>query len=355
MSGGLRILLTGATGFLGRHLLAALHRRGHRASALVRQPAQWPYGASEAGEAGEAGEVGEVGEAGAAYEVARFIGDPAEPSWPGLAGQRFDVIVHAAAAVHHSRRHGDETVRVNVGSALAAVRAAQRAGARLLLLSSSGTVGCFRRPGRRADEHSPYSPAIEAWPYYRSKRLAEQQARRLALQLGVTLAIARPPVLLGPGDHRFRSTGHVSRVLLGRVPVVPPGGISFADVRDVATALVRLAEQPSPRAVYHLPGHDLSLRDFFALVAEVAGLGRQGAPSRQLPGWAFAALARARRSLPLGALPDPVLLEMARHHWAISSLWSEAELGYAARSARQTVMDTVAWLRAHHPELRAAA
>lgn len=343
MSGGLRVLVTGATGFLGRHLLAALHRRGQQVSALVRRPAEWPY------------EAGETGETGAAYEVVRFAGDPAEPSWRSLEGQRFDVIVHAAAVVHHTRRHGDETVRVNVESARAAVRAAQRAGARLVLLSSSGTVGCFRRPERRADEHSPYSPAIEAWPYYRSKRLAELQARRLAAQLDVPLAIARPPVLLGPGDHRFRSTGHVSRVLLGRVPIIPPGGISFADVRDVAAALARLVEQPAPRAIYHFPGHDLALRDFFAMVAEVAGPGRQGAPSRQLPGWAFAALAKARRSLALASLPDPVLLEMARHHWAISSLWSAAELGYAARAARQTLMDTVAWLRAHHPELRAAA
>jgi len=155
-------------------------------------------------------------------------------------------------------------------------------------------------------------------------------------------------VLLGPGDHRLRSTGHVTRALTGGVPFVPSGGISFADVRDIATAIARLASAAPSRAIYHLPGTSTSLAAFFQMVREVSGavITRRRAGPRLLDAIAF-----ATRRLPLHGVPDPVVLEMASHHWGLRSLWSHDELGYASRAPRQTLVDTVTWLRAHHPDL----
>ena len=291
------VLVTGATGFLGRHLLAALHVP---TVALVRDRSV---------------QLGVE----LVDEVPR--------------GTR--TIVHAAALVRHSRRGADEVMQVNVEGTREIVRAAARVGARVVLVSTTGTVGCFRRGGVVADEHSPYSPLIERWPYYLSKLRAEREAVRLAGQLGVELAIVRLPALLGPGDHRRRSTAHVARVLAHQVPFVPTGGISFADVRDVARAIARLATSRATRAIYHLPGTDVTLARFFQMVGEVAGLAVR---RRHAPAWLVAGLARLR----LRSLPDPVVLEMANHHWGVASLWSQRELGYASRPARQTLMDTVA-------------
>jgi hypothetical protein len=53
-------------------------------------------------------------------------------------------------------------------------------------------------------------------------------------------------------------------------------------------------------------------------------------------------------------LPDPVLLEMASHHWDHRSRYAEPELGYASRAPEGTLRDTVDWLREHHPEFRRA-
>jgi nucleoside-diphosphate-sugar epimerase len=299
------VLVTGATGFLGHHVVAAL--------AHARIPAH------------------------AAGSTA-----------PGITA-----IVHAAGVVAHTRRDPDAMIQVNVDGALHAVRAAARLGARLILISSSGTVGCFAHAALSADEHAPFADArVARWPYYASKIRAEREATRLAAKLGVELAIVRLPVLLGPGDHRFRSTGHVTRVLTGRVPFVPAGGMHFTDVRDVAAAIVRLAQAPTARAIYHLPGTAGSLASFFAAVGDVSG-----APvtTRRAPSWLLHGLARATRHVAIRALPDPVVLEMAACFWGLSTLWSHAELAYAPRPARTTLADTVAWLRAHHPALAASA
>lgn len=332
-----RVLVTGATGFLGRHLLLALRaQRGTAGLAapiavLVRSAASWgtePWHA----------EVGPV-------QV--IEGEPLRSeSWrghPALAEVR--AVVHAAGMVRHTRSAPEEMLEFNVRGTLDMVRVAAQLDARLIFVSSSGTVGCFRAPDIRAEEDAPYNTLSGRWPYYASKIRAERDAKALAEKLGVQLSIVRPPVLLGPGDHRRRSTGYVQKVLDGKVPVVPSGGMHFTDVRDVAQALARLTEIESPRPVYHLPGTASTLREFFAMVTEVSGA---PAVERPLPRWAALGLAQIAN---LGgkihpALPDPVVLEMATCFWGLASLFAH-ELGYQPRPGRQTLCDTVDWLRAN--------
>jgi len=260
-----------------------------------------------------------------------------------LSGVR--TIFHAAGMVRHTRSAPEEMLEFNVRGTLEMVHVAAQLGARLVFVSSSGTVGCFRSPDIRAEEDAPYVDAIAArWPYYASKIRAEREARSLAEKLGVELVIVRPPVLLGPEDHRRRSTGYVQKVLDGKVPLVPSGGMHFTDVRDVAAALARLAPIEAPRAIYHLPGTASSLREFFAMVTEVSGA---PAVERPLPRWAAMGLAQiAMLGGKIPSLPDPVVLEMATCFWGLSSLFAH-ELGYAPRPGRQTLCDTVNWLRAN--------
>lgn len=327
-----RVLVTGATGFLGRHLLQALDAQHIPAAVLVRRAAAW---GSEPWHA-------EVG------KLQIIEGQPLDTeSWrssPALAGVR--TLVHAAGMVRHTRSAPEEMQEFNVQGTLQMVQLAARLDARMVFVSSSGTVGCFRSADHRAEEDAPYSETLSGrWPYYASKIRAEREAKAMAEKLGVQLSIVRPPVLLGPGDHRRRSTGYVQKVLDGKVPLVPSGGMHFTDVRDVAQALARLTQLESPRAVYHLPGTASTLREFFAMVTEVSG-----APvvDRPLPRWAAIGLAQISS---LGgklhpALPDPVVLEMATCFWGLASLYAH-ELGYAPRVGRQTLCDTVNWLRAH--------
>lgn len=330
------LLLTGATGFLGNHLLVQLEKRGIRASALVRSP----EGAS------------------------RLPGKPTvvrgsplslpASSKPGVVGIK--TIIHTAAVVKHSQNVPKDLYPLNVDGTLHMVRLAAELKARLIFVSSSGTVGCFHHDDIEADEHAPYAEALAGrWPYYASKIKAEREARRLASKLGVELVIVRPPVLLGPGDHRFRSSTHVLGMMRGHVPLIPRGGMHFADVRDVAAAIVRLIDVEQPREIYHLPGTALSLRAFFQMVSEVTGVlpPRYTMPPPLLEGVSRTAhsVLSALQLTPPKWIPDPVIAEMAGCYWGLSTLWSHDELGYRSRLPRQTLVDTADWLLKNHPTL----
>jgi dihydroflavonol-4-reductase len=326
-----RWLVTGASGFLGRHLLEAIARSTNPLPtvALVRDPPAWRT-------LEWARVLREV------RPLAGSVTDPAawqnDPLLDGLEG-----IFHLAALVRHSRRDADLVVRTNVEGTLAMVRLAAQRKCRLVFVSTSGTVGCFRRAGQLPEEDAPdCEPEIRGWPYYRSKLEAERQARRLAQELGVELVIVRPPVLLGPGDHRMRSSAHVLRFLRGGVPFVIRGGMHFADVRDVAQALIRIMELPQVRPIYHLPGTICSVEEFYRQIAELAG---ERPPRLLLPFRPAWLLASVTRQLGMTFFPEPALLEMAAHHWGLGSRYAATELGYVSRPGRETLADTIAWLR----------
>ncbi len=338
-------LVTGASGFLGRHLLHALQADEvpRRALALVREPNAWSR--HDWTHKLERVELlhGEL------LDPRAFAGDPRLAEVRG--------VFHLAAEVKHSRHDVESVYRSNVEGTAGILRLAAERGWRVVFVSTSGTVGCFRRREEHADEETPpCEEAIRSWPYYHSKLLAERRARELAEQHGVQLQIVRPPVLLGPGDHRFRSSGHLIRLLRRRLPFVVDGGIAFADVRDASRAILRAMESPRPRPVYHLPGHECSVGDFFALASEISGV---PPPPLRLPypvAWwlaqGLAQLGIRLRGEPLHLLPDPVVVEMATHWWGLRSLYAESELGYRPRPARETLADTIAWLRQNHPALR---
>lgn len=328
-------LVTGASGFLGRHFLEQLHvsHPAQCAIALIRSREEWDSMEWTRALRGVETIVGAV------TAPERWAEDPRLGSLGGL--------VHLAAQVRHTRRDADATYFVNVDGTLAMVRLAGRYRCRMLFVSTSGTVGCFRRPGMTAEEDAPYCEAeVAAWPYYDSKIKAEKRARALAKELGVELVIARPPVLLGPNDHRQRSTNHVRRFLDGKLPFLIRGGMHFADVRDVAAALVRLMARAAVQPVYHLPGTVCSIEEFYSMVAKLAGMAkvRHVVPYRAAV-WA----ARVLHAVGIRKLPEPALVEMAGHYWDMSSKYSEAELGYRSREGSVTIADTIAWLRQPGP------
>jgi nucleoside-diphosphate-sugar epimerase len=331
-------LVTGASGFVGRHLLEANAARPapHPVLALVRDADEWRRFDWTRGLA----DVDLV--SGALDDVERW-----SASLPALGG-----IAHLAAVVQHSRHRPEEMVRTNVEGTLAMVRLAAAQRCRLVVVSTSGTVGCFRSAEESADEKSPFcARAVARWPYYASKIEMERRARELADRLGVELVFLRPPVLLGPGDHRVRSTRQVWKAIRRKQPFVIRGGIAFADVRDVAGALLAALERPEVQPVYHLPGHACGIEEFFAQIEAISGV---PGPRWKLPypvAIALATLLEGGGARLLGKpphlVPDPVVVEMAAHHWGLRSLHAEPELGYRARPAHETLRDTVEWLRAH--------
>ena len=335
-------LVTGATGFLGRHVLQSLRRQAPEARivVLVRDQESWnaePW----------TRDIGVVD-----VVTGRLFPEAAWKASPKLS--TLDGIFHLAAEVKHSRAGTGDMVRTNVEGTLSMVRLASEKKCRLLFVSTSGAVSCSTRPGEGVYEDAPWCESVvRNWPYYASKVRAEKEARKLSADLGVDLVVFRPPVLLGPEDHRYRSTSNVLRVLRRRLPFIVNGGMHFVDVRDAADAMVRAMLLPHAQPVYHLAGTASTLDEFFRAVAKADGV----EPSwTVLPGrlvW-YAARLNEMSRLRLHVVPDPVVIEMATHYWDIRSRHAESDLGFKSRPPEQTIADTIAWMRANHPELRGA-
>lgn len=340
MSNKKRYLVTGATGFLGRHVLENL-KNNHPDIVpvpLVRDPQTWHKEDWSKNlnltdlVTGGLSDIGQI-----------------------KTDEQIDGIFHLAAVVKHSRHNSQDVYTTNIDGTLNMVRLAARHKCRLVYVSTSGTVGVFNQNTDYADEHSPYlEREVAGWPYYDSKIKAEKAARKLANELGVEMVIIRPPVLLGPGDHRFRSTSNITRYLRGSLPFLIHGGMHFVDIRDASAAMVSAMLHDSPQPVYHLSGVACTLDNFFKMVENASGV---KPPKVHLPQPLALLIANSisKAAHMVGKespLPDPVVIEMAGKFWDVKSRYASRDLSFYNRNGQDTINDTVDWLLKNHEKLK---
>lgn len=171
----MKILVTGANGFVGKALCGLLGTAGHEVVPCVRRASGVP---------GE-----------------KVVGDIDSSTRWGHAVHGCQVIVHLAARVHVMRDTMSDPLnefrRINVAGTLGLARQAAEAGVRRFVFISSAKVhGESTQPGRPFVESSALAPQDA---YSQSKLEAEQGLREVAAQTGMELVIIRPPLVYGPG------------------------------------------------------------------------------------------------------------------------------------------------------------
>lgn len=318
-----RYLVTGATGFLGGHLTRHLLREGHEVVVLCRKP-----------------------DAGlAALGAVEILGDVLDEASVKRAAEGCQGVFHCAGKVSRKPEDAELLYRTNVDGTKTVVLAGKAAGVkRLVLASTSGTIAVSRE-AKAMDETSPAPlDLIGRWPYYRTKLYAET----FALEQGTPdfeVVCVNPSLLLGPGDVHGSSTGDVAQLLEGRVPVVPAGGLSFVDARDVAPAMLAAMERGRPGARYLLSGANMSVDAFFGRLSRIANAPRPRlrAPKSLLLAKVGANLFdRAKKLLPLEGELDAVSAEMGQVFWYCDSTRARKDLGFEPRDPNDTLADTVA-------------
>jgi nucleoside-diphosphate-sugar epimerase len=253
----MRLLVTGATGFLGRHLLPALRRAGHESVALLLPDERPPVWLTET-------------------EAAVVRGDITRAETLSNVASGCDGVVHLAAAVGYGQQM-DHCLRVNRDGTANVARAAEAAGARRFVqLSSVSVYG--RTPDVRIDESAPLRKTGD--PYGDTKIDAEEI---LAASSSLAVTCLRPTVIYGPGDVRFLGK-LVENLRSGKAAVVGSGNnsVDAIHVLDVVPVVVRVLETPaSIGRAYNLnhPGNPT----WNALVTHVAGLLGVPAPTRHVP------------------------------------------------------------------------
>ncbi len=262
--GGPGVLVTGASGLVGSHVVAALGVRGEHVRALVRP-------ASRA--------------AVERLDAEAILGDVTDPAaWRAATRGGIRGIVHAAAVVQR-RATWEHYVAVNVDATRLAVETARATGARLVHISSVAVYGGSAAYPTEAEcraEDFPFQPIAAHDFYARTKRLAEEVVR----DAGLAAAAIRPTVIYGERDRLF--TPRVIRAL--RLPLqlqIGPGSNRLSCVYAGNVAAAALAALDRPLAgfrAYNVTGDAppaLSQREFFAAFA--AALGRPFRPVRIPP------------------------------------------------------------------------
>lgn len=346
----MKTLVTGATGFLGRRLVAELAPR-HALRVLVRARRGGAGPAAGAGgSGGHSGDRGGAGGRGAFPDGVEVVtGDVADAASVRHAMAGCEAVVHAAALVK-ILAPAAEFDRINVGGLENVLAAA--AGAKVIYVSSFMALGPSEGgPGGVLDESAAPAGDGRIWinSYERTKALADRLARH-AIAEGQNVVVVYPGVIYGPGEMTEGNlvVRHVLDLLHRRLPALlgtPGRRWCHVFVDDVARGIGLALERARPGGRYVLGGENTALGDFYRLVEELSGV---PVPRRRLPdglatsiGAAQKAWARLRGTTP-ALTPD--LVEVYRHDWAYSSARAAAELGYTFRPLREGLATTLAWL-----------
>jgi dihydroflavonol-4-reductase len=310
------VCVTGGTGFVGSHSVAAMTRRGHRVRLLVRagnedtrvRRALAPLGV----------EPGDV-------EV--IVGDVTERAAVDRAMRGADAVLHAASVYSFDSRTHARMRRINERGTELVLAAARRADADPIIHVST-FAALVPGDDRTVTAASPVARPRER--YIASKSAAEHIARRHQAE-GAPVVITYPPALLGPHDPNLGDqTARLRDVLRGLMPLWPRGGFPLGDVRDTAELHAALLTSPRDgQDRWFGPGRYLSTRRYIETVREVTG--------RRLP----VVFLPARAMLPVGLLVD-----LVQHAWP----WHiPAEYGAVYTCAQAIRVDPERVLHTHTP------
>jgi dihydroflavonol-4-reductase len=263
----MRVLVTGGTGFVGASLVAALVRRGDQVRVLRR--------ASSSLKALEG------------LEVEHVLGDILEPEAVARAVAGCDLVFHVAAISSYWRSQRDQIYKVNVEGTRIVMEACLRAGVpRVVHTSSIAAIG-IPPAGTLGTEETPFDALSRTFPYFDSKRLAEEEVRK-AVARGLEAVIVNPGTVIGAGDHYMVSGSIVVEMARGRMPAVPPGGMPVVDIDAVVQGHLAAAARGRVGERYVLNGENLS---HHALASIVGGVIGKRPPRLVLPRWMLPPLA----------------------------------------------------------------
>jgi dihydroflavonol-4-reductase len=322
----MQALVTGASGFVGANIVAALNQAGWQARALVRHTSS--LAALD----------------GLDYDVA--IGDVTDPRSLAAAMQGCDAVFHAAGVVaDYWSQDAALTYRVNVDGTRHVVEAALATGVPRLVFTSSQAALGFGDGPIPIDETHAFNLAPAVYPYGHSKHLAEQVVQG-AVQRGMHAVIVNPSVVLGPRDATRYNSRIILEVQAGRLPLVPPGGVNVVDALDAARGHLLALEKGRPGQRYLLAGHNVTTLHLMRQIAAVLGVrGPAGVIPERLIGPLAAALDGANRLSPRRLPIAGDVLRFGSRFIYADNRKAVAELRWTVTPLEETIRRAVAWLK----------
>ena len=313
----MKVLVTGGTGFVGSHTVRALLSAGHDVRVLMRRPRPVPNGA----------------------EIVE--GDATDTGAVKAAIEGCDAVLNCVSMISLRRGDRHQVRHVNVRSAENVLGQAADAGLDPIIHVSSVSALVPSEAGAVLTPDSPVGNPPGA--YMQSKAEADRFARGMQ-EAGAPVVLIYPTMVVGPDDPTMgEGMATVARVLRGRVPALPPGGMEIVDVRDIAAAHVAAMEAGRGPRRFFLTGHHRSARE---LVGELRRITGRRLPVAPVPTALAAAACRVGDLLPFDLPLTTEGLWLLTLDPRSDDSATRSQLGVSPRPLEETLRDTVGWLQA---------
>jgi dihydroflavonol-4-reductase len=325
----MKVFVTGATGFVGHHVAAALAAEGAQLRLLTRKSSNL---------ANIEGIKGEI-----------HIGDLSQPESLRAALEGCDAVVHVAADYRLWIPDPATMYRANVDGTRELLRMAREAGVPRFVYTSSVATMHFRTDGIVSNEDTPVSISDMVGHYKRSKFMAEQVAIEAA-KSGQQVIILNPTTPIGPNDRKPTPTGRIFVDFLnGKFPAYVDTGLNLVDVDEVARTHVQALVKGRPGRRYILGGENLTLKQILDKMSAITGI---PSPTVKIPFAVAATYAffeewitgRIRGKEPRATLEE---VRMGRKKMYASSARAEQELGFRIVPVYPAMRSAIEWFRAN--------
>lgn len=321
----MKVLVTGATGFLGSWLVRRLLDHGCDVRIMKRSTSH----------------LDELD--GLPLDVA--VGDITDAQSVEKACKGIDTVFHLAGLIAYSRAQRRAMNEINVGGTENVIGACEATGVRRLVhLSSVVAVGASF-DGTPLNENSTYNVGRLNLGYFETKHQAEALVKRAVVEKRIDAVIINPSTIYGPGDARKGSRSAQLKVARGEFPFYPPGGVNVVSVEDVVDCIMAAWQKGGTGERYIVGGENLLIKDLFDLIAHEAGV---TPPRIPLPRAAIFAIGKMGDFLEKRGMKSPLNTENAwtsvLYHWFDSSK-AQRELGYTPKPASYSIQQSLNWIK----------
>ena len=322
----MKVLVTGATGFLGGWLVRRLLAEGHEVRIIKR--------ANSSLEELE----------GLKLDI--VSGDVTDELSLHSACRNIDSVFHLAGLIAYTPTQRTAMERVNVGGTANVLNACRANGVRRLLhLSSVVAIGASFDGKSPLNENSEYNVAELNLGYFETKHLAERLVQNAVLKNEIDAVMVNPSTVYGSADAKKGSRSTQLKVARGKFPMYPPGGVNVVSVEDVVEGIIAAWKKGIKGERYILASENLLLKEVFDKIAGFAGV---KPPWFALPRPAVFAIGKYGDFMEAIGRKGPINTENAwtavLYHWFDSSK-AQREFGIKFKPADYAIEQSVRWMK----------
>lgn len=322
----MKILVTGADGFVGSNLVRELLKRNHEVVAFIQNglnpvtleglPIQFCYG------------------------------DLLDLHSIQVAMQGCDGLIHAAAHLGVWPYYSDIQRKVNVDGTRFVMDTAMELGVKKIVFvgtANSYGYGNRQNPG---DETRPYNSAHYGLGYMDTKREAQDLVLKMVAEQQLPAVVVNPTFMFGPYAAKTGATLMIDKILHGKLKGYTPGGRNYVAVKDVCVGIANALERGRAGECYLLANQNMNYQEIFNAIAEVLGV---PPPKLAVPGFAVLLFGRVATAIAkLKGQAPPISYRMCRisvDENFYSAAKAVRELDLPQTPIKIAIQETYDWLR----------